>query len=276
MEIKLIALDLDGTLLNSRKQLSERNRNILTECLERGIHIVPTTGRTVDGIPGEIKSIPGIRYAITTNGAVIKDIREDRLIDSRTMTAEKTLEILTLATRYNIMYDCYIEGRGITEARFLDNLTQYCISPEVEELVRTTRDLVPNILDYVRNYEGDIEKANMFFAEETDRIKMRRELAGISDIIVSSSMPNNLEINAQDATKGQGILRLADYLGLQQEDTMAFGDGENDFNMIELAGCGVVMENGEAGLKKLADYITCSNDDDGVAAAIEKLVFKRA
>lgn len=274
MEIKLIALDLDGTLLDSKKRLSERNRNILAQCLERGIHVVPTTGRTVDGIPDVVKSIPGVRYAITTNGAVIKDIIEDRLIDSRKLTVEKTLEILELAERYHVMYDCYIEGRGISEPRFLDNLGLYHISPGIQELVRTTRDSVPSILDYVRNYKGDIEKANMFFAEESERVNMRGELAHISDIIVSSSMPNNLEINAPDATKGQGILRLAAYLGLKREETMAFGDGENDFNMIELAGCGVVMENGDAELKKLADYITCSNDDDGVAAAIEKLVFK--
>lgn len=275
MDIKLIALDLDGTLLNSHKKLSERSNRILMECLEHGIYIVPATGRNVDGIPGEIISIPGIRYAITTNGAVIKDLLEDKVIDSQRLTVEKTLELLELAEGSQVMYDCYIEGRGISEPRFLDHLVQYNITSEIQELIRKTRDTVPDIIEYVRSYKGKVDKTNMFFAAEPERTEMRKKLAGVSDIIVSSSMPNNLEINAVGATKGEGILWLAKHLGLRQEQTMAFGDGENDFNMIQLAGCGVVMENGEPGLKALADFITCSNDEDGVAAAIERLVFKR-
>lgn len=275
MDIKLIALDLDGTLLDSKKNLSARNKEIIVECLKRGIYIVPNTGRTVIGIPGEILSIPGIRYAITTNGAVILDLQEDHVIDSRKLTTQKALELLLLADQQQAMYDCYIEGRGVSESKFLDHLDKYRISPELKDLVQKTRDLVPSILEYVKSYEGQIEKVNMFFADESERLEMRKKLAEVSDIIVSSSMPNNLEINAVGATKGEGILRLAEYLGLKPEQTMAFGDGENDFNMIQMAGCGVVMDNGDPELKKYADYITTSNDQDGVAEAIEKLVFDK-
>lgn len=275
MDIKLIALDLDGTLLDSKKNLSARNKEIIVECLKRGIYIVPNTGRTVIGIPGEILSIPGIRYAITTNGAVILDLQEDHVIDSRKLTIQKALELLLLADQQQAMYDCYIEGRGVSESKFLDHLDRYRISPELKDLVQKTRDLVPSILEYVKSYEGQIEKVNMFFADESERLEMRKKLAEVSDIIVSSSMPNNLEINAVGATKGEGILRLAEYLGLKPEQTMAFGDGENDFNMIQMAGCGVVMDNGDPELKKYADYITTSNDQDGVAEAIEKLVFDK-
>lgn len=275
MDIKLIALDLDGTLLDSKKNLSARNKEIIVECLKRGIYIVPNTGRTVIGIPGEILSIPGIRYAITTNGAVILDLQEDHVIDSRKLTTQKALELLLLADQQQAMYDCYIEGRGVSESKFLDHLDRYRISPELKDLVQKTRDLVPSILEYVKSYEGQIEKVNMFFADESERLEMRKKLAEVSDIIVSSSMPNNLEINAVGATKGEGILRLAEYLGLKPEQTMAFGDGENDFNMIQMAGCGVVMDNGDPELKKYADYITTSNDQDGVAEAIEKLVFDK-
>lgn len=275
MDIKLIALDLDGTLLDSKKNLSARNKEIIVECLKRGIHVVPNTGRTVIGIPGEILSIPGIRYAITTNGAVIIDLQEDHIIDSRKLTTQKALELLILADQQQAMYDCYIEGRGVSESKFLDHLDRYRISPELKDLVQKTRDLVPSILEYVKSYEGQIEKVNMFFADESERLEMRKKLAEVSDIIVSSSMPNNLEINAVGATKGEGILRLAEYLGLKPEQTMAFGDGENDFNMIQMAGCGVAMDNGDPELKKYADYITTSNDQDGVAEAIEKLVFDK-
>ena len=93
MDIRLIALDLDGTLLDSQKRLSSRNRQALTECLERGIHIVPTTGRTVSGIPSVVRELPGVRYAITTNGAVVEDMKEDLTLSECTIPWELALKL---------------------------------------------------------------------------------------------------------------------------------------------------------------------------------------
>lgn len=272
MDIKLIALDLDGTLLNSEKRLSERNREALICCAKKGIEIVPATGRTLDGIPPVIKNIPGVRYAITTNGASIRNLLTNEEIDSRKMTSQLALQILGYAHPYHIMYDAYIEGRGISEDRFYDHLDEYGIAEVSQQMIRETRDVVPNILDYIRDCGKEIEKVNMFFSEEETRVWMRGRLSTIPEILVSSSLPNNLEINCPEASKGQAILRLATILGLEREQTMAFGDGENDFDMLEKSGFGVAMENSDDQLKKTADYVTVTNDQDGVAAAIEKFV----
>lgn len=273
MDIKLIALDLDGTLLNSEKKLSDRNRQALMTCMQRGIEIVPTTGRTVDGIPSVVKEIPGLHYAITTNGAVIRDLRTGREIDSRRMPGSLALEIIEKAQTQSLIYDVYIEGRGKMESRFYRNLEAYHISPVMIDMIHMSRDEIPGtVQDYIISSGKMIEKVNMFFADEETRIYMRRVLAPIPQILVTSSMPNNLEINYEGAAKGEAILRLAGHLGICPEQTMAFGDGENDFNMIAKVGCGVAMSNGEEALKAAADYVTCSNDEDGVAAAIEKLI----
>ena len=157
---------------------------------------------------------------------------------------------------------------------FLDHMDDYGISPGIQELVKRTRDRYPNIIGHIKELETSVEKVTMFFKTPQDKRDVREALKGVKDIIVSSSLPNNLEVNAAGATKGGGLLRLAEYLGISAAQTMAFGDGENDITMIESAGCGVVMENGAPFLKEKADYITLSNEEAGVAAAIKKLVLE--
>lgn len=274
MKIKLIAIDLDGTLLDSKKRLSEVNRQALELCTQNGIWVVPCTGRTVVGIPSEIKMIPGIRYAITTNGAVIEDMEEKKAIDTRMLSWELALEILHIVEPYHVMYDPYIDRRGITESRFFDHLSEYGLSPELQEMVRQTREVHPNILEFVEKSRKPVEKINLFFSDDEERAKVRTELEKRTDILITSSLPWNLEINSPDATKGDALLRLASYLNLTQEETMAVGDGENDLSMIGKSGIGVVMKNGKEDLLAAADYITDTNDEDGVAAAIHHLIFK--
>lgn len=270
MGIKLVALDLDGTLLDSKKHLSARNRRALEACVEKGIYVVPATGRTVLGIPEELKAMPGIRYAITLNGGVLIDMAKNRVIDERKLDCQATLEILEVVSGFHVMYDAYIEGMGISESRFYDHLDEYNIPEEIQKLVRITRTVVPNIEDHIRQSDVPVEKINLYCSSLKDRETIRTLLAERKDIIISSSLENNLEINALGATKGQGIRRLADHLGLGIEETMACGDGENDLTMIQMAGIGVAMANGEEALKTLADYVTATNDEDGVAQAIER------
>lgn len=271
-KIKLIALDLDGTLLNSEKRLSQRNEKALRECIHRGIEIVPCTGRIWKGIPEFLREFPGIRYAITVNGAAIVDIQKKEEIDQRKFCAAQAIEILELAKGFNTMYDAYIEGQGYGEKRFMDHMDSYGIPPVVQKMVRDTRVIVPDVVEKVKREQRDVEKINYFFGDLEERARAREELLKRSDVIVSSSFQFNLEINAVGATKGEGILRLASHLGIEPEATMGFGDGENDLSMMQKAGLGVAMANGEDIVKQAADYVTDSNDLDGVAKAIEKFV----
>lgn len=272
--IKLIAIDMDGTLLNSEKELSPANEQVLRTCIDRGIYIVPATGRTVDGLPDQVKALPGIRYAITSNGAMLEDMERREVLDRRLIPWEKTVQLLEMAEKIGTMYDPYIERRGVSEKRFMDHLEDYIGSPQIRQLVKRTRDIVPNIIEYVKTQKKPAEKINLFFGDQEKRLKAWEELKEIDGIVVSASLSNNLEINAAGATKGEALLRLAAHLGIDPGETMAFGDGGNDYTMIRDAGIGVVMANGDENLKKLADYITLSNDEDGVADAIRKLVFR--
>lgn len=271
-KISLVALDLDGTLLTSSKEISPGNRRALEKCVEHGVWIVPCTGRTWAGVPDFLKSGMGVRYAITTNGARVEDVQEQKVIDTRNLSLEKALEILEIGKHFHTMYDPYIEGRALTERRFIEHMDEFGITPVMQKLVHKTRDIVPNIMETMKQKQRPVEKINFFFGDMEEKARVREALLQIDGIVISSSLYNNLEINAEDATKGGGILRLAKYLGLPRESTMACGDGENDITMIRDAGIGVAMGNAEDYLKESADFVTLTNDEDGVAAAIEKFV----
>ena len=149
--------------------------------------------------------------------------------------------------------------------RVLDNLFS-----NLEKYADKTKPIC--IVEYVKKWNGMIDKVNYFFDDLEERQEIWELLKQRDDILVSTSLYNNLEINGPGASKGEGLLRLASILGIRREETMAFGDGNNDASMIRDAGIGVVMENGDPDLKGIADYITATNDESGVAQAIEKLV----
>lgn len=270
MEIRLIAADMDGTLLNDEKQIPEENLRALRACAERGIEIVPATGRTVRGLPDEIRNLPGVHYAILTNGAQVLDLKTNEIIDSCRIPVSLAEKVMMMArtSPYDIMYDVYIGGIGYTMPEFYDGVYRFVSSEGLAELVRRTRDTVPDNIAYLRERGQDAEKINLFFTDMEARKKMRSELMEIPGILVSSSIPNNLEINAAGADKGGALLRLASRLGIAEEETMGFGDGENDLSMIQMAGIGVAMKNGEESVKAAADYITETNNEAGVAKAI--------
>ena len=270
MSIKLIALDLDGTLLTTDKRITARTRAAIEECEKRGIQIVPATGRAMRAVPAEILELPGVRYGIFTNGASVWDIREEKSIAAQYIDWQTTLKAIEILERYPMLYDLYIEGRGICEAQFLERLEEFGVPPENCRIIRSSRQPVPNLIAYLKEFHPPVQKINLIFREKAVKAEVRRVLSQIDALSVTSSLPWNLEVNAQGATKGGGLERLRAHLNISREETMAFGDGENDLPMLQAAGLGIAMENGADFLKKQADIITLTNDRDGVAAAIEQ------
>lgn len=276
MGIKLIAIDMDGTLLDDEKRIPDENIKALKACMERGIEIVPATGRTRIGVPRELREQVGVRYAITVNGAVVADMKENRVLSTCKLSPKLAAKIMRIArdSQDEIMYDVYVDGLGYTIEEFYRNIPRYVRPEALEQLIRRSRRVVPDNIQYVEERNEDADKVNMFFIDLKARERMRQELRQIPGILVSSSIPNNLEINAAGADKGEALLRLAEYLGIAPEDTMGIGDGENDLSMIRRSGFGVAMQNGDELVKAAADYVTITNNEAGVADAIRRFVLK--
>ena len=270
-DIKIIVLDLDGTLLTSDKKISPRNYAALEQAAEKGIHIVPSTGRFYDGMPAVVRELPFVRYAITVNGAEIYDAREDRVLHRAEMTAEQAEEVFAFLDTLPVVYDCYQDGWGWMEKALYDRAGDFIEDPKVLSMVKDLRTPVEGFRELIRSRNRGVQKIQMFFKDMDKRAEslplLRQRFPGLN---VTSYITNNLELNSLDAHKGVALLKLCDILGVDPAQTMAFGDGLNDITMLQTAALGVAMDNAYPEVKEAANFITDTNDHDGVAKAIEQ------
>lgn len=270
--VKLIALDLDGTLLDSNKEITKENYEILKLMHERGAEIVPATGRIWHSIPEVVLNLDFIRYVIAVNGADVREIRKDECIYSRTIPNETALKLLEYYDTLKYPYYVYAGNEAfITQSMFAEAETELHDRPYVELLKRVCSP-VPELKAYLRETGKDIQKAVLVLNNGPLR---ERLLSNISTMFPglnpTSSYFYNVEVNAVGADKGIGINKLAEHLGIDIKDTMSFGDGLNDVSMLKAAGMGVAMAHAEDRVKECADYITLTNDESGVAYALRKL-----
>ena len=281
-DIRIIALDLDGTLLDSEKRLSEVNRAALERAAEKGVLIVPTTGRFFGMMPPAVRDLPFVRYAITINGAQVYDRETDTAIVRDEIPLDMALGVMELLDRYDVIYDCYRQNWGWMTAALQEKAADYATNEHYLKMVREFRKPVSELKAHLKATanDGDVQKI-MLFARNTQVSDLssqvldaiRLELAArFPEIKVTSSTWNNIELNIRTAHKGNALKRFAEHLGLGLANCMAFGDGMNDFTMVEAAGLGVAMANAEPEVKRVAKWIAPSNDDDGVAAGLEEWV----
>ena len=269
--IRLIALDLDGTLLNSDKQLTQQNAQALACAAARGIEIVPTTGRFFSGMPEIIRSLPYLHYAITINGAAVYDVRQDADIARAEIPLPLAVEIMRYLDTLPVIYDCYMNNWGWMTRAMQLRADAFAPDEHYLRMIRNLRTPVDDLKSYLLETGRDVQKIQLFLTDPALRLTLLRQLGGqFEGLCVSSSVPNNIEINSTDANKGEALRKLAAHLGLDISQTMAIGDGLNDLSMLRAAGVGVAMENACPEAKQAADYVTGSCDESGVAAAIRR------
>ena len=268
-DIRIIALDLDGTLLDSNKNLSEANRAALAAAAAKGILVVPTTGRFFGMMPPAVRDLPFVRYAITVNGAQVYDRETDTAIVREELPLEKALAIMRYLDGFDVIYDCYQDNWGRMTKAMQDKAAEYAQDPHYIKMIREFRKPYPDLKSYLAEQGRDVQKIMLFARDPAVRDTLAAELPTRFDgLAVSTSTFNNLEINVATAHKGRAIERFAAHFGWTLANCMAFGDGLNDLSMVKMAGTGVAMANAAPEVLAAADYVTLSNDADGVAAAL--------
>ena len=270
---KLIAFDLDGTLLDSRKGLSERNRRALAAAGEAGIRLVPATGRIPAGMPVPLRGLPGLRWGILSNGAEIYDFETQRIVGREEVPLDTALEVYDFAESLGLPYDCYQDNWGYITAAVKARAPEFIPDPGILDLMERLRTPVPELRAYLRGKGEPLQKLQLYFTDLALRGRLLRELPERwPTLAVTSSVPFNIEINSARATKGRALESLCALLGVDPADTLAFGDGSNDISLLRAAGCGVAMANAEPAVKAAADRVTLSNDESGVAAVLEEFI----
>ena len=269
--VKLLALDLDGTLLNSQKELTLRTRDALYAAAGAGVEIVPTTGRFFTGMPEVIQKLPFLHFAITINGAQVYDIREKKAVSTAEIPLETALRVLEYLDGFPVIYDCYQDNWGWMTRSMQENAAPFVPIDHSLRMVRSLRTPVDELKAYLQEQNRSVQKLQLFTPDDALRGRLLTDLAErFPCLSVSTSMPCNIEINDAHANKGEAIASLAAYLGLPMAATMAIGDGLNDRSMIKMAGTGVAMANACPEILALADEVTASCDEDGAALAIER------
>ena len=273
MPVRLIAFDLDGTLLDGRKNIPEENLRALRAAAAAGALLVPATGRIYTGVPELLRQLPVARYFITINGACAYDAVEDKNLYASELSVDCCLRLIAYMDRLPAIYDCYQDNWGYISRDMFEKAGDYIPDPGIMKMMRELRTPVDSLADTLRQKGRTVQKMQMHFQDMDERKRQLKLVAErFPETAVSSSLPWNIEINSAGATKGQALKALCSALDIDLGDVLAFGDGSNDLDMLRTAGIGVAMGNAVEEVKAAADWVAPNNEEAGVAAGIWRIM----
>ncbi len=261
---KIIASDLDGTLLNSEAGISEENLSAISELSKRGAFLVPSTGRSFLEIPVELKNNPDIRYYIYSNGATVLDKVTGKRISNCLSDSQRQFIIDTLMP-FDVHLTIRQNGQCFVDKDFQTKaMWDYYNVCEAHRVV--VRDYAVHLSDF-KEFSQTVENAEVFslffhsYGEKTECKKIIEENEGLSAV---GADEYNLEIISSLAGKGKALCSLANMLGVEIKDTIALGDSDNDTSIIKASGLGLAVSNATPSLKAIADKTVCSNDEHAI------------
>ena len=272
MDIKLIALDLDGTLmLPDHITVSERNKTALKKARDMGVRIAVSTGRTLSVVKRVIEQIPFIDYVMYSDGAALYDVSKGKDIYEKLIDYDVAKSVIEYLNGIEVYYNLYIGGRIVTQngrQRYFKNSD--LPKDFVEDYIRNTT-VYDNLLESIDGMGTELIVG--FFNSEKELNSAFEYMERYKDrLYVTSAFTNEFEMTNIEATKGKTMDYICSLIGIGSENVLAVGDSHNDMPMLEFAGVGVAMGNAEEAVKNKSDFVTETNANDGVALAVEKFV----
>ena len=285
---KLVAIDLDGTMLDSYGMVSEETKKTIKKIEEQGVNVIIASGRPIDSIKSIANEIDSKKYFISGNGAIIYDMEKDKIIYEKCMTKEKVLEIIKICEENSIAYNVYTEKEILSTALKYNVLYYHKENLKKEESQKTKITIVKDMYEYVKNKEN-ANFLKITVCDETKSvfnsiIRKFKEIKDIEVLDVSHMSRKTIrqgtedfsieyfytEISRNNVDKWYAIQYLMEKLNIKQEEVMAIGDNINDKMMIENAGLGIAMGQSTPVVKDVANDIAPSNTEDGVAKILQK------
>ncbi|WP_099188745.1 Cof-type HAD-IIB family hydrolase [Tepidibacter mesophilus] len=271
MKYKLIVTDMDGTLLSNHKEIPKENKEALKKAKEMGVKVAIATGRIYTSARYYANLLELDAPIIACNGAIIREEKTNNTLYENTMDEGDCKIVADICEKFGIYYHFYndsgfyckelkyssLQYSKWNESQTKENKLNIQIMDDPIKYIQNT----DNILKFVI-IDDDLEKLN----------KVKSELEKIDNVEVSKSWHNNIEVMNKGVSKGEAVKKLAEHFGVKQNEIITFGDNFNDLSMIEYAGMGVAMGNSEDKVKEKANFITDSNDQSGVAKALNKLL----
>lgn len=272
-KIRCLVMDLDGTALDPDGLVSGRTRLALEAAIAQGIQVVIASGRSFRTLPEDLLEIPGIVYAVTCNGASVYHVPTGRRVQGFLLPPEAVDKVLELTKGEPIAYEAFLDGVAYTDVDYVENPEKYAANAWVQDYVRRTRTIVPDMKEFLRQNRQNVDGIELVVADGKLKQELWRRLeANIPGIYITSSESTLIEVSRAGSGKQAGMAYVLDRLGLSPEETAAFGNGDNDAEMLSYAGLGVAVANASAGCLAAADLIAESNRSDGVAQVIERIL----
>ncbi|GAB6100130.1 Cof-type HAD-IIB family hydrolase [Halanaerocella petrolearia] len=265
MDYKLLAIDLDDTLLGQDLQIAEQTKKLIRQAREKGVKVVVATGRMYSSALPYLKELNLKGAAITYNGALIKETSSDEIVYHKPVPLKLAYQIVDYVKQNDLHLNLYIDdllyvnklGFGADYYEKISGIKPILINQDLDEFLDqpSTKLLI---------VEEDLDKVDQTLTDLQDKLG--------SDLHITASKDHFVEIMNQQVSKADALSQLADELDINSDQILAIGDSYNDLEMIEYAGLGVAVDNARDQLKEVADHITSSNDEGGVAEAIEKFI----
>ena len=287
---KLITIDLDGTLLNKYGEVTEYTKNVIKKTTDKGVLVVLASGRISESVLTIAKEIGANKYYISGNGSVLYDMQKDEIIYENYLNKEKVLEIIELCDKNSIYYNIYTENAVLAKSLNYNVAFYNYENTKKSSDKKTDINIVEDMYSYIKNSNINkflkitiCDESKIVFSSIIKKIKNIEDI----DVLEVSHMSQKkiktgtkevevgyfyTEVSSKNVDKWFAIEKVMQIENIKKEEVMALGDNNNDIIMIKNAGLGVAMGHSNDEVKKVADYITENNNEDGVAKAIEKYV----
>ncbi|MCR4434698.1 MAG: Cof-type HAD-IIB family hydrolase [Clostridiales bacterium] len=271
---KLMAIDLDGTLLNSSKNISKENVKMLQLAMNEGVKIVICSGRIFKSARIYARQVCARGPLIACNGAVIKDMETEQVFYNNTLSKKDCFNIIDICRKQGIYFHIYIGDTLYAQTLEFGAAFYKKLNEELPEQDRINIEIEKDLNRVVE--ENPISPSKIVVVSEDLELlsRARKKISEIDSVEIMSSFYDNFEIVNRGVNKGNALKFLSEKMNLDREEIVAIGDNENDYSMIRFAGVGIAMGNAENFIKEIADYITLDNDNNGVAAAVKKYILK--
>ncbi len=273
MNIKLVAIDMDGTLLNDYGEVSDATIEALKAAQRKNVEIVISTGRVLKSALYFAEKLGLKSYTIASNGAIIAD-RDLNIIYNSPIDNQTIKTVVEVAEQENIYFHFYNENTYFSNKYISEIDKYYNSSKERLKGQNINFELFDDIDEIINRKDLNIYKF-LFIDDDLDKLnKVRERLREIEGVNISKSGFNNIELTRRDVSKGQALQYVSNLLGIDKSEIMSIGDNDNDISMLEKAGISVAMGNAERAIKEIADFVTKTNNEDGVAYAFRKFILE--
>lgn len=269
--IKLVGVDLDGTLFNSEKIIDLGTRSAISKAKKRGIEIVPVTGRPLGGLSNEIFNTPEFDFAITNNGAEITDLKTRKAVFSKQTDCQTSLKIIKAIEEAGLYYEVFANGYGRLTKKCFDFYINENKNEHIKKYIRESRKIVDDVYAYIEKGNLKTDEILVSFRNKEEEKIVLNILSNAKNIQYWYLAGKFIEITNSGADKGKAFEFLTSYMNLKKENTLAAGDGENDISLLKSAGVSVAVSNAQKEILEMADIVTLSNDQGGIGKIIEKL-----